>query len=92
MKNLIIESIKVTDLSMGSRSTTIFNDPTAEQQISSKYFNIAQLCGTSIRVSFLYTESGNTKHAFHNDSIPTGLTETQVKDLIIHEIREKLKA
>jgi len=92
MKTLIAESINITDLSMGSRVVTIFNDPSTEQQASSKYFNLIKLCGTSVRVSFLYTESDATKHAFHLVKIPTGLTEIQVMDLIIHEIQEKLKS
>jgi len=92
MKSLIIASINVAGLSMGSRAITLFNDPTVEQKSSSKYFNLSGLCGNTHRVSFLYIDAGVTKHAFHNVTIPADLTETQVKNFIVHEIQEKLKA
>ncbi len=90
MKTLIQHSIIVTGLNMGNRAITLFNDPTVEEMSSNKYFNLNQLCGKTVRVSFLYNSSGLIQHSFCTVAVPADLSESAVRDLIILKIQESL--
>ena len=90
MKTLIIESIQVAGLNMGNKVLTVFNNPDQDDRISRKYFDLSTLCGRNIRISFQYTEGDRINHSFHNMRLPNGITEFEVKDLIISEIQKSL--
>jgi hypothetical protein len=91
MKVLLTNTIRPKGIGMGDQMLTLFNDPSPEQMASRKYFDLSKLSGGGVHVSFSYEEGDATLRSTLAISVPASLGAGEVRDMIIHEIQEKLK-
>lgn len=92
MKTLIQNSIFVNKIRKGPNAITAFNMIDDSQKNSIKYVDISKVAGTTISVNYSYQENDQTFLDSIYLSVPSGLSELQIKDFVISEIENKLNA
>lgn len=90
MKTLLEKTIKINIQGKSQSIKTIFTISKEEEKNDQKYYDISELSGKNVSVTYSYTEDTVTKRKEDSFLIPEGLNEVAIKDFIVSEISSKI--